>query len=401
MARSVRRVIRIIAVALAAVLLLVLLGVASLLLFVDADVFRPSIERAASQALDRPLSLGRLHWKLGRRVMLRTEGGAVANLPGFDAPQLAAWRSIDFSIALWPLLRQRELRIDHLSIQGLNVDLQRRADGTVNWEFAPLQSSAAPVDAGPRSDAQPWRFALDGLALEDAAVRWRDAESAFDLALSALNLSLGLPDDLTATPLQFRDVRLAAKLQDWPLRLRADSLRVAPEALRVDLPNFEAGFDTVSVSGQMQAALGDSPMIDARWMLTLPSLRQQLARAGWPLSPMQQADAPGPVDLTAHIHFAEGALRIDELTLKVDDTTLQGSVQVPRLDPLSVRFDLDADRLHADRYLSPDETAPVASSEPFELPVQVLRSLDAKGTVRIGQFEAAGVAARRSVITVE
>ena len=70
MARPARRLIRILAASVAALLLLVIAAVAALLLFVDADRFRPRIERAASQSLGRQVSLGSLHWDPGRRIAL-------------------------------------------------------------------------------------------------------------------------------------------------------------------------------------------------------------------------------------------------------------------------------------------------------------------------------------------
>ncbi|MDR2214592.1 MAG: AsmA family protein [Nevskiaceae bacterium] len=399
MARPARRLIRILAATFAALLLLALLGVAALFLFVDADTFRPFIERAASDALGRPVSLGRLHWQLGRRVGLRSEGGAVANAPGFDAPQWVSWRSVDFGVALWPLVRQRDVRVDHLSVQGLALDLQRLGDGSANWEFA-LLSLGGDVGQGAGdavSSAQPWRFALDTLELSDAAVRFRDEVSGRDVAVSALNLSLRLPEDLTASTLRFEDIALAARVQDWPVRFQADAVDVALADAAVDLPAFEAQFDETSVSGALQVGAGESLSVDARLNGAVPSVRRQLERLGLPLSPMRDADVPGAATVAAHVRLADGAAHVDDLVLHVDDTTLQGTVELPSLDPFSLRFDLDADRLRLDRYLSPTS----APSEPFELPVSMLRSLDAKGTLRVGELEASGAMARSSVITVE
>jgi hypothetical protein len=122
-----------------------------------------------------------------------------------------------------------------------------------------------------------------------------------------------------------------------------------------------------------------------------------MERLGRPLSAMQDADAPGPVALEARIRLADGAVSLDELVLRVDDTTLKGHVELPSLDPLSVRFDLDADSIVVDRYLTP----PDVQSSPYALNVSAMRSIDAKGTLRVAQLAGAGAAARQSVITVE
>jgi AsmA protein len=386
---------RIGAALLAVALLIVLLGIAALVLFVDADVFRPRIERLVSQALGRSVSLGRLHWNLGRRIALRTEGGAVANLPEFEAPSLVMWHSIDFGLALWPLLR-REVHIDHLSVQGLVVDLQRRSNGDANWVFAGASVTAGDNGVQPASGPG-LKIALGSVALIDASLRFRDQSMGRDVALTALNLSLVLPEDLDAVQWQFRDVALSAEFQDRPLHLRAAVVRVLPAGPAVDLPAFDVGFDQISASGALQVTLGEPLSADARLNLAVPSLRDQMQHLGWPLPPMQDAKVPGPVNLDARIRFADGALRIDALMLHVDDTTLTGHVELPMLEPLALRFDLDADRLRADRYLAPSDTP----SEPFALPVRELRAIDAQGVLRVGQLESMGAVVRQSVITVE
>jgi AsmA protein len=401
MARIAHRLIRVIAVTLAALLLLAVIGVVALLWFIDADVFRPRIQDMASTALGRPVTLGRLHWNIGKRVALRTEDGAVGNPSGFDAAPLASWRSIDFAVDLWPLLREKAVRIDHVSVRGLAVDLQRAADGAVNWEFPALSGESALTESNASAiqadDDSGLKFALGSLTLEDASLRFRDVNAGQNIALDAINLSLRLPEDLNAPQWNLRDIDLAAKFQNLPLSLRAASLRVTPAEPAIDLPMFESSFDAIKVSGLLQATLGDALAVDARLAIVVPALREQMQRLDFPLPPMQDASAPGPVTLDAHFNFAAGALRIDALKLKVDDTTLTGQVELPSLDPLALRFELDADRIDADRYLS----ASSEPSEPFELPVRELKSIDAKGTLRVGELRAQGAVVRKSVITVE
>lgn len=397
MARPTRRLIRILAASAAALLLLAIAAVAALLLFVDADRFRPRIERAASQSLGRQVSLGTLHWDPGSRIALASEGGAIANAPGFDAAQFASWRRVSFGLALRPLLR-RDVRIDHLAVDGLVLDLQRNADGNANWKFAPSVSpGATATTAPPATGAGGLRIALDSLALTDATIRFRDATSARDLALSAANLSVSLPPELTARQLEFVDIELDARLREWPLGLQASVLRFDREVPSIDLPEFAAQFDQTTVGGSLRAQAGEAPDMEAQLHLSLPSVRTQLERLGRPLRPMQDPAVPGAASLDVRLRYGDGAARMDELLLKVDDTTLKGHVELASLRPLVLRFDLDADRVKIDRYLEPADV----QSDPFELPVRALRSVDAKGTLRVAEAEASGAVARQAVFTVE
>lgn len=397
MARPTRRLIRNLAAVAAALLLLFIAAVAALVLFVDADRFRPRIERAASQALGRQVSLGRLHWDLGRRIALASEGGAIANAPGFDAAQFASWRRISFGLALRPLLR-RDVHIDHLALDGLVLDLQRNADGQANWTFATLAASGTPAgtaSSGPGEGGL--RIALDSLALADATIRYRDATSSRDLSFSSVNLAVSLPSDLGAPQLEFADIALDARLRDWPLGLQAAVLRVDRDGPAIELPKFEATFDQATGGGAVRAQLGEAPEIEAQLHLSLPSVRTQLERLGRPLSPMQDPAVPGAARLDLDIRYGDGTVQLEDLVIVVDDTTLTGHVELPSLDPLVLRFDLDADRVNVDRYLKPSD----APSDPFELPVRRLRGIDAKGTLRVAEAEASGAVARQAVFTVE
>lgn len=397
MARSTRRLIRILAASAAALLLLVIAAVAALLLFVDADRFRPRIERAASQSLGRQVSLGSLHWDPGIRIALASEGGAIANAPGFDAAQFASWRRISFGLGLWPLLR-RDVRIDHLAVDGLVLDLQRNADGNSNWKFSPTGSPGTTARSAPPAPGEGGlRIALDSLALTDATIRYRDAAAGRDTSISAADLSVSLPPDLTAPQLEFADVEFKARLQDWPLSLQAAVLRVDRNGPVLELPEFKAQFDQTAIGGSLRAQASEAPDVEARLHLSVPSVRTQLERLGRPLGPMQDPGVPGAASLDVRLRYSDGAARMDELLLTVDDTTLKGHVELPSLRPLVLRFDLDADRVDIDRYLEPADVR----SDPFELPVRGLRSVDAKGTLRVAEAEAAGAVARQAVFTVE
>lgn len=397
MARPARRLIRILAASVAALLLLVIAAVAALLLFVDADRFRPRIERAASQSLGRQVSLGSLHWDPGRRIALSSEGGAIANASGFDAAQFASWRRISFGLGLWPLLR-RDVRIDHLAVDGLVLDLQRNADGNANWTFAPTVSPGTTATSAPPAPGEGGlRFALDSLALTDATIRFRDATSGRDLSISAADLSVSLPPDLAAPQLEFADIELNARLQDWPLGLQAAVLRFDRNGSVLELPEFAAHFDQTTVGGSLRAQASDAPGLEAQLHLSVPSVRTQLERLGRPLGPMQDPEVPGAASLDVRLRYSDGAARMDDLLLTVDDTTLKGHVELPSIRPLELRFDLDADRVNIDRYLEPAEV----QSDPFELPVRALRSLDAKGTLRVAEAEASGAVARQAVFAVE
>ena len=387
MARPYRRLILLSAAVVGAILLLVVGAVLALVLFVDADQFRPRIERVAGTALGRAVSLGRLEWDPGWRIALASSGGSVANAPGFAGADLARWRRIEFGLALRPLLR-REAQVDRLVVEGLMLDLQRNADGSANWELS------RPGGGGSSGKV---RFSVRELALRDGQVRYRDAAKGHDQLIEAINFGAGLPADLRAPILEFSKVSLEARYRDWPVRLNADPVRVTAASQQFELPRFEAQVDETSISGSATGRGGDAPTAESQLRVAMPSLRRQLERAGNPLPPMRDAGVPGPVSLEARASYADGAIRVEELRAKVDDTTLTGRIEVPSIEPLALRFEMQADRVQLDRYMEPDD----AGGKPFELPVAQLKALDASGVLSIAEAEGFGGVARQTTITVE
>jgi AsmA protein len=85
------------------------------------------------------------------------------------------------------------------------------------------------------------------------------------------------------------------------------------------------------------------------------------------------------------------------LDAQLDDSTLTGSLAIADLDSMAMQFDLQVNRLNADRYLAP-APAPArpaagtkAQSVPVEVPVELLRALNLRGSLRVAQATFAGV----------
>ena len=82
------------------------------------------------------------------------------------------------------------------------------------------------------------------------------------------------------------------------------------------------------------------------------------------------------------------------VNLKLDDTTATGALGVADFDSKALRFDLNVDRINADRYLPPPTEEPAqarARSPPTEIPVDALRNLNARGQLRVGEAIFAGI----------
>jgi len=117
---------------------------------------------------------------------------------------------------------------------------------------------------------------------------------------------------------------------------------------------------------------------------------------------LQTADPQALASATLSTHFeaSPGKAALEQLKLTLDDSTLTGRVGLPSFSGPTLRFDLAVDQLVVDRYMPPQAQAAarapgfqwIATAHAEEakggLPVDLLRSLDARGELKIARLTA-------------
>ena len=140
---------------------------------------------------------------------------SMANPEGFGDSPFVAIDSAQVKVKLVPLLK-KSITVNSIELAGLNLDLQRAADGSTNWEdlSAEQQSSdgtensdTSGTDNSPADNATDDAPAIEDLSIgaiviTDANVNWRDDQNSTDARLSSFDLStntieLGKPFSLT------------------------------------------------------------------------------------------------------------------------------------------------------------------------------------------------------------
>jgi AsmA protein len=410
MAATPRRVLKWLFFAAAAVLLLVVLAVAALLLFVSPDRYKSNVEASLRDTLGREVKLkGALQWHLGRQIGIDSADGSIANLPGFSDQPLASWKQLRFSLAAKPLLQDRQIIIDRIEIDGLQLSLERNAQAQANWLLGKVEDQSAAAKEGATPGGQ-GAARIGAISLTHADLRYQDAKSGADWRFLEAKISTTLPEDLNAKTLVFRDVEVQGKLTGVPLspagvalKLQMPSAQIAsiPDdkagAAAVTVPKWTLRWNDVDASGDLTLQTGDAPSAAGKLLLTVPSLRSALASVKITAPPTRDAKVLGALQLNTQWSYREGAASVADLDMKLDDTQAKGKVDVPRLSPISLRFDLALDQLNADRYLDPPEV----KSKPLELPLAQLKALDAKGVLRIQKFTVAGATAQAVRIDVD
>jgi AsmA protein len=406
---------------------LVLAGLVALLALVDVDHYKPDIERAVRDNLDRTLTFeGKLSLSVFPDIAVSLPRTTLSER-GSAAPFLSLDRA-RVSLAVLPLLAGR-LEAGTASLYGLHVTIERHADGSTSLDD--LAGQGKPTTPGAvaatTQSGRPPRFDVGGIELVDAQVIFKDERAHDTVTLSKLNLRTGrlgsratTPIDLSASvsttsPEATFDVALKGTAEiDLPGRaygvsgldahvngnLGGDKLDLALTAVRLDLnPTHASGgplrlvaivngahqvrmdLSLESISGTEEKLAAGRLTLDLNATQGPQKINAHLAgpvQIGVTAQTLELGKFDGELDLEAPTLpqqtlkvKLDGSIRVDAraqnvattLTARFDDTTASSQLTLQGFGAPLIAFNIDLDQLNLDRYLPP-APASTASVEP-------------------------------------
>ncbi len=157
------------------------------------EAFRAHIEAAATGALGRTVDIeGPITLLAALRPTVAIQGLRIANPPGWQTQDLLRLERAHATVNLLPLLG-REISIDEIAIEGVDIRLEAKANGVSNWVFEPEPSDEAVA----ATDGATFEFVrLGELAMRSLAINYRDEDSGetFEFEIEALDASAGRDD---------------------------------------------------------------------------------------------------------------------------------------------------------------------------------------------------------------
>ena len=452
-------------------LIIVALGFALTHLF-DPNDYKDEIRQLARDKANLELTLnGDIGWSLFPWLGLELTDATLASASTPDKP-FANLRLLGLSVRVLPLLR-KEVQMSDIRVDGLNLDLQRDENGHGNWEDVgrpatkpgetPAEQTAAndspQAESQPaqQSSAQPIRLDIDSLIVNGARVDYRDAQKgqqfsaeSIQLTTGAIREGAGVPIKLSAffgsnqpvmrarTELQgelrfdralkryqLEDARLSGEASGEPFN--GQTLTYAAQGqLLVDLAAQVAEWNGLKLSANQLRALGElkirdlqsEPKLSGGLSVAPVNLREFLASLGQKLPPMTDEKTLSQFELVTQLGGTANSLSLDDLTIKLDESTFTGNIAVADIAKQALRVQLKGDKLNLDRYLPPanknskdSDTArkaevretvanagqagstPVPNAPTQEawsssevLPISTLRKLDLQTTLNLGQL---------------
>ena len=309
---------------------------------------RIKAETGREMAIDGDLSLAVLP-----SPRFAVDGVRIANIKGATAAEFARFKSLSIRVRLMPLLSGR-IEVESIELIDPVVELERLADGRVNWEIGrPAAKAEKKVSDGAVGGSTPTgepesggrSFALDRLVIRGGRLVYRDAAEGTVERLENLDVE-GYAGSL-AGPF---GVKGALTLKGMRLDVSASLGRLddgGPAPL--DLRLAHAGADAkAAITGGIEPAK--------------PRFRGKVEISGSDVGRLARAVSGGTAALPAwlgqtfalasRIEASSAGVSIDDIDLRIGDTSASGGINAVFGDRIRVDAALKVKRIDLDKWLA-------------------------------------------------
>ncbi|MDD3266067.1 MAG: AsmA family protein [Burkholderiales bacterium] len=164
---------------------LTIAAVASVVLFVNPNKFKPVIIESVHKATGRTLVMnGDISWQIYPNLGVVIKDISLSNPESFQVGQMLSLKSADVSVALLPLL-DNHIVVKSLIIDGLNTSLIQK-NGINNWTFvAQAESEASSSGEG---KAKPLYLEMTKFSLTNSNIKFDNYDKPQHFALNNANL---------------------------------------------------------------------------------------------------------------------------------------------------------------------------------------------------------------------
>ena len=437
------KVIRYAIYAVIALLLLAVAAVAIAVAVINPNDYKPQIEAAVEKQTNLDLMLeGDIGWSF---IPLGLELNEVeANL---DGERFVALEQLIAQIDFWSLIAMSP-QVNTFLLSGLDAHLEVNEQGEGNWtrimreqtataeagtaaaEQQPAQETAEPEPKSASGEAL--NFNVENVEISNASVHYNDLSTGQsvtleDFTVTASDITLGseFPLDIrfrveTSQPQFAVDGSIKARIQanqelnefavsglnavfdmsgepfggESVTAELAGSLAANLENETASLSDFSASLANLSLNTNLNVkGFGDKPALEGRIEISEFSLKELLNNLGQPAIETTDPEVLKAIALSTNLGGEPGVVALSDLVITLDDTRFNGGGSY-NLATGGLVFDLEGDKLNADRYLPPSaegdsqgagngetqtdsntQTAGASQPETDLLPLDTLRTL--------------------------
>ncbi len=420
--------------------IVVLIGIALLAvtLLVDPNQFKPKIAAQVKQSTGRELKLeGDIKLSVFPWVALKLGPASLGSPPEFKDTPFLSFNRAEVRVRLLPLLAKR-LEVARVELDGMNLNLVKRPDGKTNWQMgedngtpeapkSPKSSGGATVDsiagiAVTHGRVSYNQYVIENLDFETGSISAkRDVPVALKFEANrgiageqvALTAKLTVQDNPDDGVLQIAalnvDGTITKPSDSRPMHyeLTAPLLETNLDKQTLSLPQFSMSLGAVHVTGKLSGTkIIDDMNLTGSLSLAPLVLTEFAPRFGLALPKTQDPKALSSLSFASNFAYDASAATLDDMQIKLDDTTLKGNIKVAMGKTDSVKFALTADTINLDRYRAPAGSTPdpksAAANQPkAKAPNDKSEPMMAEGTFTLAAAHAAGLDLTNLSVTVD
>ena len=368
----------------------------------------------------------------------------LGNAPGFGPEPFAQVAELNVAVRLMPLLFDNRIEVSKIRIDGVAVNLVKKADGTDNWsDLAKGEAEAETPAETPETQAPhgpPMAFSVGGVEIRNATFGYTDQQSGAAYKIANLSVETGaiepgdpidvaigfivnstqpqLESDVKITFQALSDVeRQVTELRELKVDTTSKGPAVPGGSQKASMRgnarwDGKAGSFTFSDGVLAAAGLsltadargeglnGDAPKLSGKLATNTFNPKELAASFGAALPPTTDPKALTAASFAASIAGDPANAKLENLTLKLDQTTATGGMTIrtsPQGAPL-IDFALKADTFDADRYMAPPTDEKAAETKDgggdfksTPIPVDALDAVNATGTIELGALKLKGL----------
>ena len=346
------KLLKIILWVLAGLVLLVVAAVAIFAMTFDPNRYKDDIERIAKERTGRTLQIkGPLEMAFYPSLGAKVSGVTLSERDA--AQQFVALESAHASVAVLPLLRGSVV-VDRVRVTGLKAQVVKGKDGKFNFHDLMEQKTDKPAAKSEPKAAEPGggrvNFDIAGIAIERAAVSYKDLNSGQEIALNDFRLETGRIAENAQGKL---DLSTALKRNTPPLDAKLalnGTYALKPDVVDLD---FNAKLDESTIKGKAaiaraaEASYSFDLNIDRlnldRYLASSEKKKEEPAQKGEPAKKEAKAE-DAPVDLSglkglnARGRVEIGALQVQGLKLANLKTELRAAGGRAEIGPHSANL---------------------------------------------------------------
>ena len=295
-----------------------------------------------------------------------------SNAPGFGAQSMIKVNRASISVDVASLITFSP-QVNQLLLQDLEINLQKNKAGKTNWDdlIKPDNKAAATTEssstaAKAEGETMVIKGAFGGINMQNAQLLWKDDQAGVEYRINDLDFTTG-----RITP-------------DAPFDLRLQMAVQTADGIAAD----------IDMNGRIQYLINDA-------VLTISDFKLEVAVQGSML-PLGEIEI-GIASQSTVLNLQRGNVKLEGLELRLDDSRLNGSINVTDFSKPALTYRLSSELLDIDALLGtppvsqqseqPTVEAPTneqaASEEDVQitLPMDLLRSLQLDGQLSVKQIK--------------